>query len=305
MSPLSDTTNLASATAGSELFEHVRHMIYTTTPALTLAVLGYLALGWSSRGEQFTQTESYTQIMTALQTGFDLTPWLLLAPLTVLWLILRRTPPLPALLAGTLAGVILLLVFQPQNAPNGMASVLSSLYEGYKSQTGIAAADELLSRGGLVSMLDTIALILCAFAFGGVMESSGMLARLTQAVLAGAKSVGSLIAATVLTGVGLNFLTSDQYLAVVLPGRMYKDAYAARGLHPKNLSRAIEDSATLTSPLVPWNTCGAYMASVLGVATLTYAPYAFLNLVTPLISILYGVTGFTIAKADEPKSPAA
>jgi NhaC family Na+:H+ antiporter len=195
------------------------------------------------------------------------------------------------------------MLFQPQNAPDGAASVLSALYDGYKSNTGLPAADELLSRGGLVSMLGTIALILCAFAFGGVMERSGMLARLTQAVLSMARSAGSLIAATVFTGVGLNFLTSDQYLAVVLPGRMYKDAYAARGLHPKNLSRAIEDSATLTSPLVPWNTCGAYMASVLGVATFAYAPFAFLNLVTPFISVLYGLTGFSIAKADAPPPP--
>ncbi len=303
MSPLSDTTNLAAATAGSELFEHIRHMLYTTIPALTIAVAGYLALGWSFRGQSAGQSENYIQILKALETGFDLTPWLLLAPITVLGLILWRSPPLPALLAGTAVGAVLLMVFQPQNAPDGAASVLSALYDGYKSNTGIPAADELLSRGGLVSMLGTIALILCAFAFGGVMECSGMLARLTLAVLSMARSAGSLIAATVLTGVGLNFLTSDQYLAVVLPGRMYKDAYAARGLHAKNLSRAIEDSATLTSPLVPWNTCGAYMASVLGVATFAYAPFAFLNLVTPFISILFGFTGFSIAKADAPPPP--
>lgn len=299
ISPLSDTTNLASATAGSELFEHIRHMLYTTLPALALAVAGYLALGWGVRDAGFEQGERYRQITAVLESGFDLSPWLLLAPLTVLVLIARRTPPLPSLLAGTAIGVVLMLVFQPQNAPKGMASVLSALYDGYKSNTGIAAADELLSRGGLTSMLDTIALILCAFAFGGVMEASGMLGRLTQAVLSTARSTPSLIAATVFTGVGLNVLTSDQYLAVVLPGRMYKGAYAARGLHPKNLSRAIEDSATLTSPLVPWNTCGAYMSSVLGVATFAYAPFAFLNLVTPFISILYGATGFTIAPAEK------
>ncbi|MEZ5363466.1 MAG: Na+/H+ antiporter NhaC [Bryobacterales bacterium] len=299
MSPLSDTTNLASATAGSELFEHIRHMLYTTIPALTVAIGGYLALGWSISSHELGNSEAYSQITTALETGFDLTPWLLFAPAVVLGLILMRTPPLPALLAGTLAGVLLLVVFQPQNAPRGAASVLSALYSGYQSNTGIPAADELLSRGGLTSMLETIALIICAFGFGGVMESSGMLDRLTRAVLSGARSAASLIAATVLTGVGLNLLTSDQYLAVVLPGRMYKNAYRTLGLHPKNLSRAIEDSATLTSPLVPWNTCGAYMASVLGVATLSYAPFAFFNLITPLLSILYGVIGFSIVPADE------
>ena len=302
LSPLSDTTNLASATAGSELFEHIRHMLYTTVPGLAIAMACYLALGWGVSDAGFEQSERYLQITSALETGFDLSPWLLLAPATVLVLIARRTAPLPSLLAGTGVGVALLLVFQPQNAPEGMASVLGALYEGYQSNTGIPAADELLSRGGLTSMLDTIALIICAFAFGGVMEASGMLGRLTQSVLAAAHSTASLVTATVATGVGLNFLTSDQYLSVVLPGRMYKDAYAARGLHPKNLSRAIEDSATLTSPLVPWNTCGSYMASVLGVATFAYAPFAFLNLVTPFISILYGVTGFSIAPAPGPRT---
>ena len=302
LSPLSDTTNLASAGAGAELFEHIRHMLYTTLPGLAIALAAYLTIGWGVSDSGFEQSERYRQIVTALEGGFDLTPWLLLAPLTVLALVARKTPPLPSLLAGTAVGVVLLLLFQPQNAPAGMASVLAALYEGYRSETGIAAADELLSRGGLTSMLDTIALILCAFAFGGVMECSGMLARLTQSVLSAARSAASLIAATVFTGVGLNFLTSDQYLSVVLPGRMYKDAYAARGLHPKNLSRAIEDSATMTSPLVPWNTCGAYMANVLGVATFAYAPFAFLNLVTPFLSILYGATGFSIApaKSTEP-----
>ena len=162
LSPLSDTTNLAAATAGSELFEHIRHMLYTTVPALALALGGYLALGWGVSDTGFEQSERYRQIISALEGGFDLSPWLLLAPLAVLILIARRTPPLPSLLAGTAVGVALLLVFQPQNAPDGMASVLSALYEGYESKTGIAAADELLSRGGLTSMLDTIALILCA-----------------------------------------------------------------------------------------------------------------------------------------------
>ena len=298
LSPLSDTTNLAAASAGAELFEHIRHMLYTTVPALGIAIAGYLAFGWGTANEGFEQSERYRQITTALETGFDLTPWLLLAPLTVLVLIARRTPPLPALLAGTAVGVVLLLLLQPRNAPGGMATVLAVLYDGYQSNTGIAAADELLSRGGLSSMLDTIALILCAFSFGGVMECSGMLGRLTQGVLAAAHSTASLVASTVFTGMGLNVLVSDQYLAVVLPGRMYKDAYAARGLHAKNLSRAIEDSATLTSPLVPWNTCGAYMASVLGVATFAYAPFALLNLASPLISILYGVTGYSMVPAE-------
>ena len=302
MSPLSETTNLASALAGAGLYEHIRHMLYTTMPALGLALAAYLGLGMRIEGRDSASSEVYAQITSALEQGFDLSPWLLLAPLVVLALILRRAPPLPALMAGTVVGAVLLAVLQPQNMPNGLASVLSCLYEGFKSNTGIPLVDELLSRGGLTSMFDTIGLVICAFAFGGVMESSGMLARLTQALLSAAHSAGSLIAATLLTGVGLNILTSDQFLAVVLPARMYKGAYAAFGLHPKNLSRAIEDSGTLTSPLVPWNTCGAYMTSVLGVATLAYLPFAFLNFLTPLISMAYGFTGFSIVKVDAPAS---
>ena len=299
LSPLSDTTNLASASAGSELFEHIRHMLYTTLPALMLALGGYFFLGLQADGSvDYMAAPAYLEMVRGLESGFNLSPWLLMAPAATLALIARRTPPLPALLVGTFVGCVLLLVFQPRNAPDGLGSAISILYGGFKSQAGTPAVDELLSRGGLTSMLETIALILCAFAFGGVMEASGMLARLTQAILSGARSTGALISATVASGVGLNVLTADQYLAVVLPGRMYRAAYAARGLHPKNLSRAIEDSATLTSPLVPWNTCGAYMASVLGVATFAYLPYAFLNLLGPLVSIVYGLTGFTIEKVE-------
>ena len=296
LSPLSDTTNLASATAGAELFEHIRHMLWTTIPALVIAVAGFLALGWTAAAPAAGATAPLEMADTLART-FDLTPWLLIAPATVLGLIARKSPPLPALLAGAFVGAVLLLIFQPQNAPDGLGSVISILFDGYRSATGEAAVDELLSRGGLSSMLNTIALIICAFSFGGLMEASGMLGRLTEAVLSAVRSTRALITATVVSGVGLNFLTADQYLAVVLPGRTYKEAYRLRGLAAKNLSRAIEDSATLTSPLVPWNTCGAYMASVLGVATLAYLPFAFLNLLGPLISILYGVTGWTIAPA--------
>ena len=302
LSPLSDTTNLASGAAGADLFEHIRHMLWTTLPALgiSLAVYLWLGIGTASVSQS---SPAYAQMVNALESGFDLSPWLLLAPAVVLFLIARRTAPLPALLAGTAVGSILLLAFQPQNAPAGASSVIAVLYEGFQSRTGITAVDELLSRGGLSSMMDTIALILCAFSFGGVMEASGMLSRLTEAVLGLANSAGSLIAAVIASGLGLNVFGGDQYLAVVLPGRMYKQAFADRGLAAKNLSRAVEDSATLTSPLVPWNTCGAYMATVLGVATLSYAPYAFLNLLTPFISLLYGFTGWSIARRPGHNQP--
>ncbi len=298
LSPLSDTTNLASATAGTDLFTHIRHMLYTTVPSLAIALVIYLILGFEQATRVADTSAAYLEMTGTLARTFDLTPWLLVAPLTVLFLIVRKTPPLPALIAGAFVGAILLLLFQPQNAPQGVGSVIAILYGGFSSDTGIAAVDNLLSRGGLSSMMDTIALILCAFSFGGVMEASGMLGRLTKAVLSLAKSSGSLIAATVASCIGMNVLAADQYLAIVLPGRMYRIAFAERNLAPQNLSRALEDAGTMTSPLVPWNTCGAYMASVLGVATLTYLPFAFINLLGPVISIIYGFTGFTIVKAD-------
>ncbi len=298
MSPLSDTTNLASASAGADLFEHIRHMLYTTVPALVIALAAYLVMGLRLDTSVSGQSDAYVEMTQTLSSSFNLSPLLLIAPALVLGLILRKTPPLPALLAGSAAGAALLVTMQPHNAPNGAGSVISILYSGYQSSSGVAAVDELLSRGGLTSMMDTISLIICAFSFGGVMEASGMLQRLTQAVLSWARSVGSLVAATVVTGIGMNILTADQYLAVVMPGRMYGQAYAERGLAPVNLSRAIEDSATMTSPLVPWNTCGAYMAAVLGVSTGAYLPFAFLNLVTPVLSIAYGLTGFSIRRVD-------
>ena len=299
MSPLSDTTNLASASAGADLFEHIRHMLYTTVPALVIALAAFLVMGLRLESSGSGESEAYVEMTQTLSSSFNLSPVLLIAPVLVLGLILRKTPPLPALLAGAAAGAVLLLAMQPHNAPNGAGSVISILYSGYQSSSGVKAVDELLSRGGLSSMMDTIALIICAFSFGGVMEASGMLQRLTQAVLRSAHSAGSLIAATVATGIGMNILTADQYLAVVMPGRMYGRAYAERGLAPVNLSRAIEDSATMTSPLVPWNTCGAYMAAVLGVSTAAYLPFAILNLVTPILSIAYGLTGFSIRRVGE------
>ncbi len=184
-----------------------------------------------------------------------------------------------------------------------MASIVGrlvdSLYTGYVSESGVESIDGLLTRGGLTNMLDTIALIVVALSFGGIMEASGMLERLAAAVLTVARSTGSLIAVTIFSCFGMNVLASDQYLAIIVPGRMYRGAYLKRGLHPKNLSRALEDSATLTSPLIPWNTCGAYMSGVLGVSCFTYLPFAFLNLLSPMVSMFYGFTGITIQKIED------
>jgi len=174
-----------------------------------------------------------------------------------------------------------------------------AMADGYVSSTGVAEVDDLLTRGGMSSMLVVIWLIVTALAFGGVLEHAGMLERLIDAALERAKTTGSLITTVVLSCIGINIVAGDQYIAIVLPGKMYRAEFARRKLDPKNLSRVIEDSGTLTSPLVPWNTCGAYMAATLGVATLAYLPFAFFNLINPLVSIAYGITGFTIVRNDE------
>jgi NhaC family Na+:H+ antiporter len=177
-----------------------------------------------------------------------------------------------------------------------LSDVISAAYSGFISKTGIAAVDDLLSRGGLLSMMETVALIICALSFGGIMEKTGMLEVLAKALLKRVKRVGSLVLTTVLSCIGMNAIASDQYIAIVIPGRMYKKAFDAFHLHPKNLSRCLEDSATLSSPLIPWNSCGAFMGATLGVSPFLYLPYAFLNLFNPLVSIFYGYTGITMEK---------
>jgi NhaC family Na+:H+ antiporter len=189
---------------------------------------------------------------------------------------------------------------------NGLAmtkGVWMALYDGYVATTGVAEVDNLLSRGGMSSMLTTIWLVITALSFGAVLEKAGMLSRLIESTLKSAKSTGSLIMTVILSCIGINIVAADQYIAIVLPGKMYRAEFARRGIEAKNLSRVIEDSGTLTSPLVPWNTCGAYMASTLGVATLAYLPFAFFNLINPLVSIVYGFTGFTITRIEDAPQP--
>jgi Na+:H+ antiporter, NhaC family len=302
MSPLSDTTNLAPAVAGTQLFTHIRHMVYTTVPALVIALIIYTVIGILRPASGSVETADYLLMLSTLSEAFNLSPWLLLAPGAVLFLVWRKTPALPALVVGVVMGAVLLLLFQ-WDGPGGLSGniglLVESLYTGYVSETGVPMVDELLTRGGLTSMLDTIALIIAALAFGGIMEAAGMLERLAAAILSLARSTGSLVAVTIFSAFGMNILASDQYLAIIVPGRMYRAAFLKRGLHPKNLSRALEDSATLTSPLIPWNTCGAYMSSVLGVSSFTYLPFAFLNLSSPLVSMFYGFTGITIQKIED------
>lgn len=298
MSPLSDSTNLAPAVAGAELFEHIRHMLFTTVPALAIALLLYGILGWRGfAGEA--SAESVDAILSALNAAFDLNPLLLLPPLWIGIVVVWRLPALPSLLGAALLGAVLAVGFQ--NA--SLREIFDVAQSGYTSATGNAAVDELLSdRGGLNSMMYTVSLILCALTFGGVMERCGFLEAIAGAILRLARSTGSLVAATIGTCVGINIAAADQYLSIIVPGRMYREDYERKGLHAKNLSRTLEDAGTLSSPLIYWNSCGMFMKEMLTVSPLAYLPYCFLNLFTPLIAIALAYTGWGIAKIHEEKS---
>lgn len=298
MSPLSDTTNLAPAVAGSDLFDHVRHMVYTTGPSLAVALVVFALLGLGRGGS--VDTAAVESIRAAISSHYTVSPWLLVPPLLVIVMVILRLPALPALIGGVLLGAVLAWLVQGA----GAGEILRGAYEGARAQTGSETVDELLSRGGLSSMFSTVALILCALSFGGVMERSGMLESIASGVLSLARGRGGLVLATVCSCGGMNVIASDQYLSIVIPGRMYRDAYRRQGLHPKNLSRALEDSGTLTSPLVPWNTCGAFMIATLGLAPWTYVPYCILNLLNPLVSVFYGFTGITMTELPEGKAQA-
>ena len=309
MSPLSDTTNLAPAVVETDIFSHIRHMAWTTGPsfAIALVLFAIVGLGTESTADS---NELQTLLMT-LDANFNITVVALIPLAVVFYLAYKKAPPLPTILFAAFLGAGFAAILQPEGVlafanspelPRGTAMAKAAwlaMSDGYVSNTGIAEVDDLLTRGGMSSMLVTIWLIITALTFGAILEHTGMLQRLIDSALQRAKSTGSLVLTVVLSCIGINVVAGDQYIAIVLPGKMYRAEFKKRGLDPKNLSRVIEDSGTLTSPLIPWNTCGAYMAATLGVATLAYLPFVFFNLINPLISIFYGFTGFTIVKENE------
>jgi len=298
ISPLSDTTNLAPAMAGSTLFEHVRYMLYTTVPSLIIALILYGIIGARYAGRAL-DTANIDAILGGLSANFYISPVLLIPPIVVIILVVLKAPALPGLLSGTGLGALFAAIFQKAS----LGEIVNTIHYGYSIESGNEMIDSLLNGGGLDSMMWTVSLILLAMTFGGIMEKSGMLGAIANKILTVANSTGSLVTATVLSSIAINILAADQYLSIVIPGRMYKDAYDKMGLEPRLLSRTLEDAGTLTSPLVPWNTCGAYMYSVLGVSALGaggYLPYAFLNLINPLVAIFYAFTGISI---NDPKKP--
>ncbi len=377
MSPLSDTTNLAPAVAGTDLFTHIRHMAWTTGPSIFLALILFTIIGFSQ--DYKNEPANLGTTVEILQQQFNITPWALLPLLLVLILAFKKVPAFLTLLIGSLAGCLFAIILQPLTLERSVASsmyqcelieasqvftqcevkrvesidnhptlfasltleneevknvsiklsdrtkqenlvavvdgqshallfnprskisntvdaIWRAMFEGYKSNSGDEGVDNLLSRGGMWSMMNTIWLILTALTFGAVLETVGLLQRVVQSILSLVRGTGSLITAVIGTCITTNIIAADQYIAIVLPGRMFRAEFKRRGLDPRNLSRTLEDSATMTSPLIPWNTCGVYMAGVLGVPTLVYLPFCFFNLTSPVVSIIYGLTNFKITR---------
>ncbi|MDH3642333.1 MAG: Na+/H+ antiporter NhaC [Gammaproteobacteria bacterium] len=308
MSPLSDTTNLAPAVTGIDIFTHIRHMTWTTMPSFVFALCVFAGIGLFQSADA--QGTSLDATLAILDAHFNINVLMLLPVALVVYLAARRTPAVASILSGVLAGILIAVTFQRPVILNLAAdpsidtatamfkAVWIVLFDGYTASTGDDNLDSLLSRGGMSSMLNTVWLILAAMSFGAAMEKAGVLEHLVRGLVASARSVGSLIATTLVTCFGVNALAADQYMAIVVTGRMFKDEYRKRNLHEKNLARVLEDAGTITSPLVPWNTCGAYMAATLGVPTLAYLPFCFFNLVNPFVSAAYGYTNFTIEPAE-------
>jgi NhaC family Na+:H+ antiporter len=305
MSPLSDTTNLAPAMAGTDLFTHIRYMALTTVPSITISLIIFLFLGFT-----VTPTGSTTEIksvLTALNSAFEINLFLFLVPVLVIFLIVKKVAAIPALFIGTMLGAAFAIFFQKEiilsvsgaselSITTYYKAILLAIFTEISVTTDNDVVNALLETGGMYGMMNTIWLIICAMIFGGVMDAAGMLKRITQSIISMVNSTGSLISSTAATCVFFNLTASDQYLAIVVPGKMYERIYRERGLAPQNLSRTLEDSGTVTSVLVPWNTCGAYQSGVLGVATGTYLPYCFFNLISPFMTIFFGYVGIKIAK---------
>lgn len=301
MSPLSDTTNLAPAMAGATLFDHVKHMVYTTGPSYIIALVVFAFMGMKYAGQELDFAQ-ITILLDVIKANFTINPLMFLPPILVILMVVFKVPAIPGLIGGVILGAIFAAVYQGAD----FGSILSVSNSGYTFELAEGASDaelmmgELLTRGGMQSMMWTVSLIICALTFGGILEATGMLAIVAATLLKFARGTGSLVAITIFTSLFVNIIASDQYLSIVIPGRMYKNAYADRGLAPRNLSRTLEDGGTLTSPLVPWNTCGAFMSGALGVPTVEYLPYCVLNLVNPLVSILWATLGlFQLKMTDE------
>ena len=304
LSPLSDTTNLAPAMAGGELFDHIKYMLWTTVPTITVTLLVFVIIGLNLNTTGEADIDS---IITAIDASFNINGWLFIVPIVVIVLIVKKTPPLAALLIGTILAAIFALIFQPEivmgitnakelNFQSGYQGILKAITVNTSIPTDNEILSDLFSAKGMSGMLGTIWLILCAMFFGGIMDGIGALSRITKSLLGLAKSTFGLFASTGLSCVVLNGTASDQYLAIVVPGKMFSKAFKDKGLAPENLSRTLEDTGTVTSVLVPWNTCGAYHSGVLGVSVAEYFLYAIFNWLSPIMTLIFAALNIKIKK---------
>ena len=302
LSPMSDTTNLAPAMAGTDLFTHIRYMTLTTIPTYIITFILFVILGLTFDAEGTVETAS---LLADIKASFNVSLWLFIVPVVVIGLIVKKTEPLIALLIGTLLGGAFALIFQPNivlmlsgatemNFTSAYKGIMNAITTKSVIPTENTTLADLFTSGGMEKMLGTIWLILCAMVFGGIMDAIGALSCISQSLLKLAKSTFGLFASTVGSCLALNITASDQYLAIVVPGKMFAQAYKDKGLAPENLSRTIEDSGTVTSVLIPWNTCGAYHAGTLGVGTFELLPYAFFNLISPIMTLIFAAFNIKI-----------
>ena len=316
MSPLSETTNMAAAISGVDLFDHIKYMMYTTVPSFIITLILFLVIGFYFTSD--ISSEQMNQALSIIANKFKITPWLFLVPISVIVMITKKVSAIPTLFFGTLLGGIFAIIFQPEivlEVSGKSTNNISSNYMGVLNAMigeinfkevnrsindifNIAEDDrsDLLKSGGMLGMFNTLLLMFCAMTFSGTIESTGLLRRIGDPIVKYAQNTGSLIATTASTCLFINITTSDQYMSIVVPGRMFADTYKEKGLAPENLSRTLEDSGTVTSVLIPWNSCGATQAAILGVATFTYLPYCFFNIISPFMTILYAYLGIKIKK---------
>ena len=295
MSPLSDTTNLAPAMAGTDIFSHIKHMMYTTTPSYIAALLLYTVLGFTVVGESSTDMATVSLYMETLADSFNISPVMLVPPLCVILMVIFKVPAIPGLIGVAALGGIFALLFQGAS----LSAVLGAMYTGVSMDTGVEAINKLVNRGGLSSMLDTVALILIALAFAGIVERTGMVHSIVEKILSHAKSDKAMMTTAVFSTLFTNFATGVQYVALVLPGRMFRQTFRDRNLHPKNLSRILEDVGTLCAPFCPWSTDGAFILGTLGCATGAYAPFMFFAMLNPIMSLICIWTGWSIERIDD------
>jgi NhaC family Na+:H+ antiporter len=301
VSALSDTTVLASAASKVPLFEHIKYMLITTVPSFTIAVIVFLAVSFFETPQQSAQI---AHISETLHSTFNISAWLLLVPLITALLILRKLPALITLFAATVVASIAMVILQPEiidqvggeGALGTFRGIMIACSSNTAVDTGDAMLNELVATRGMGGMLSTIWLILCAMCFGGVMSGSGMLGALTRLFMRFAKRTVSVVSSTIATGIFCNLTTADQYISIIITGNTFGDLYRQRGLEGRLLSRSVEDSATVTSVLIPWNSCGMTQSTVLGVATITYLPYCLFNILSPILSITVAALGYKIIK---------